>query len=150
MKVDLIFTEAKDFAYRSAVCESVADQLAVVGIQVNIIEKSDEDYKTALSQRNFDLALCAYSMKSNQEIDFLFSAENNYGGYNSGTLKEQLQAAHSALTEGRTADRLYGTAKITFGGHAKYWIVLWRTFLDYEQRYIDRKAAGIQKYFCKY
>lgn len=99
LKVNLIFTEAKDFAYRSAICESVADQLAVVGIQVNIIEKSDEDYKTALSQHNFDLALCSYSMKSNQEIDFLFSAENNYGGYNSGALQEQLGAAHSALTE---------------------------------------------------
>ena len=71
----------------------------MVGIQVNIIEKSDEDYKTALSQRNFDLALCSYSMKSNQEIDFLFSSQNNYGGYNSGALQEQLGATHSALTE---------------------------------------------------
>lgn len=91
----LIYTENTEFSYRKTVAEGISKQLKEIGIDVTIKALDAEEYKQALEQGNFDLALASWYMRENNDITFLFQQETNYGNCNVPDLEQTIAEANS-------------------------------------------------------
>lgn len=101
LEINLIYTESTEIFYRKTVAEQIAKQLAEVGILVNVREKDASEYRSLLEAGTFDMALCSFYTKENNDISFLFVGESalNYGSYSSQKLNSLIQEARAAVTE---------------------------------------------------
>lgn len=99
LTIKLLYTESQDFYYRASVANSIKQQLELAGIQVELVEKDAEEYVSLLEAKTFDMALCCFYMRTDNQISFLFSDANNYGEYIDGELSQLLSNTRSALTE---------------------------------------------------
>lgn len=110
LSFDVIYVEADDLYYRRSILDTVKKQLREAGIELNIIEKNKQEYKTAMESGDFDLALAAYYTNTNNDIRYIFENNSNYGSFSSDELlklandtmsavkEEDLQTAYSALS----------------------------------------------------
>ena len=95
LKFNIIYTESKELYYRRSILDTVQQQLAKVGIDVTIVEKTADEYKAMLSAKTFDMALCDFYMKANNDVTFLFD-DYNYGEYSGQSLAGLLSATRTA------------------------------------------------------
>lgn len=97
LKFKLLYTENAEYAYRKALCEKIAEQLKLVGIEIELVEADAQTYRGHLDSNNFQLALCSFFTNTNGDNAFLFS-EYNYGKAPTQALAERLGAFRAAIT----------------------------------------------------
>lgn len=98
LRLKLLYTESPAVSYRKTVCETISQQLADIGIEVELVEATDVDeYKKKLTNQEFDLALCSFYTKTNNDVSFFFSDEYNFGGF-AGDFSAELNACNTAVT----------------------------------------------------
>lgn len=97
LKFKLLYTENSEYAYRKALCEKIAEQLKLVGIEIELVEADAQTYRSHLESGNFQLALCSFFTNTNGDNAFLFS-QYNYGKAPTRVLGEKLDAFRGAVT----------------------------------------------------
>lgn len=97
LKLQLLYTESSEYAYRRAVCEKIAEQLRLIGIEIEPVEADSSTYRNNLEENNFQLALCSFFTNSNGNNEFLFST-HNYGQASTNVLREKLSAFCASMT----------------------------------------------------
>lgn len=97
VKFKLLYTESTEYAYRKALCEKIAEQLKLVGIEIELVEADAQTYRSYLDSGNFQLALCSFFTNANGDNAFLFS-EYNYGKAPTQALGGKLDAFRAAIT----------------------------------------------------
>ena len=98
LEFNIVYTESKELYYRRSILDTVQQQLKEVGIAVNIVEKTSDEYIGLLENKTFDMALCNFYMKSNNDVSFLFD-NYNFGEYSGERLSGLIQATRSAVTD---------------------------------------------------
>lgn len=96
LKFKLLYTESPEYAYRKALCEKIAEQLKLVGIEIELVEADAQTYRSHLDSNNFQLALCSFFTNTNGDNAFLFS-QYNYGKAPTQALAEKLNAFRGAV-----------------------------------------------------
>lgn len=96
LKFKLLYTESSEYAYRKALCEKIAEQLKLVGIEIELVEADAHTYRSHLDSNNFQLALCSFFTNTNGDNAFLFS-QYNYGKAPAPALAEKLNAFRGAV-----------------------------------------------------
>lgn len=96
LKFKLLYTESSEYAYRKALCEKIAEQLKLVGIEIELVEADAQTYRSHLDSNNFQLALCSFFTNTNGDNAFLFS-QYNYGKAPTQALAEKLNAFRGAV-----------------------------------------------------
>ena len=99
LSLDIIYTEASDLHYRSAIVGTLRKQLEDAGIELNVVELEQEEYQTAMATGDFDLALAVYYTNTNNDIRYIFEDSANYGNFDAAELLSLADAAKSAVTE---------------------------------------------------
>ncbi len=97
LKFKLLYTESSEYAYRKALCEKIAEQLKLVGIEIELVEADAQTYRSHLDSNNFQLALCSFFTNTNGDNAFLFS-QYNYGKAPTQALAEKLNAFRGAVS----------------------------------------------------
>ncbi len=79
----------------------IAQQLGVVGIQVEVSTLKKNEVKKALNEKDFDLALIAYSLPDTPDLSPLLASDGkaNFSSYGSTTMDELLNEARTAQGE---------------------------------------------------
>ena len=100
-RIQLFTADRGTTSTRSEACETIKDQLRRIGIEVTIKSMSHTALDTAMKERKFDLALCAFELGDFPNLYFLLHSQGdcNYAGYNSGEMDQMLRAAYDASTE---------------------------------------------------
>lgn len=87
-----------DEARSRALAAAAAEQLAAIGVSVELLALSAQEYHAALSDRDFDLALTDVEPSSDPDLYDFWSQEaiirgQNYGGWNNRLASEALENA---------------------------------------------------------
>ncbi|MCI8760770.1 MAG: peptide ABC transporter substrate-binding protein [Clostridia bacterium] len=70
-----LLVKASD-ASKVAVAENIKQQLAAVGIGVNIVQASDEQYNNSVNHKNYDMVLCSMTLSPTPNLTTYFGEEN--------------------------------------------------------------------------
>ncbi len=101
LEITLIFSESEEYYYREVVANMLKEQLALIGMNVNIAEYNTEEFEELIKNKTFDVALTSFYMKSNNDLTFMLddNAEFNYGEYASVELMTLMDDANSSITD---------------------------------------------------
>lgn len=101
LTLDLLVLDDRNAAYRKEAARAIKKQLGNIGIEINIIEKTSEEYALALKNGDFDLAYVSYYLDIVPNIEELFSENSplNVGHVSSEEIINAARKCESALTE---------------------------------------------------
>ncbi len=99
--LDLLVLDDRNAAYKKEAAKAIKKQLGEVGIEINIVEKQQEEYMLLLESGNFDLAYCSYYMDITPRISFMFDQDGtgNFGSVRSGDIDVAIDAFEAAITD---------------------------------------------------
>lgn len=92
IELTLLTSGTTENTVRSEAAGMIAEQLAAVGITVNVVTaahsygSADSEYMTALAAGDWDLALCGFNLAQSNDLEPYLSVngKNNFGHYNAG------------------------------------------------------------------
>jgi len=101
LEITLITYDEPDSSARYDAANMMAEQLARIGVTVNVQVMTKTGVRNAMREDSFDLALVAYNLSEAPQLDFMFSsiASSNYSNYMSGEMDSLLANVHAAETE---------------------------------------------------
>jgi len=101
LEITLITYDEPDSSARYDAANMMAEQLARIGVTVNVQVMTKTGVRNAMREDSFDLALVAYNLSEAPQLDFMFSsiASSNYSNYMSGEMDSLLANVDAAETE---------------------------------------------------
>jgi len=97
VRFNLIYLKDDGIQQRKKVAEMIKVMLKDIGIQVNVVEKEQEEYGRLLGAKTFDMALVTYYTKANNDVSFMFGEEYNFSSYYGEELNTLLANARMAV-----------------------------------------------------
>lgn len=96
IELTLLTSGTTENTVRSEAAGMIAEQLAAVGITVNVVTaahsygNAESDYMKALAAGDWDLALCGFNLAQSNDLEPYLSSDgrNNFGHYNSGLFSD--------------------------------------------------------------
>ena len=70
-----LLVKASDSA-KLSVAQNIKSQLENQGIRINIVQASDTQYSSAISSKNYDIAICSMYVSPSPNLDTFFGADN--------------------------------------------------------------------------
>ncbi len=101
LKIQLLIPLNREDTYRRDVADNIADQLLQCGIDVEVVQKPYEEYKSSLESGAFELALCSFYIDQNPDISFMLSSAgaSNYGKFADAEFDALIKNCATALSE---------------------------------------------------
>lgn len=99
LKLIALFSD--DAFYLGDVADNIQLQLGKIGINIEVDVLKWEDYKNALDNKQFDIALVSYYLDRNPNPRYILSSDGggNYGGYRSEKMNELLNRLSKGTDE---------------------------------------------------
>ena len=96
----LLVSDGEDGYRRQEVARLIQNQLKDVGIKVEILVKTPEEYQSALSAGEYDIALGGWYLSQIPDLSAMLRSDGalNPNGYNSGAMDSLLDNAKNQLT----------------------------------------------------
>jgi peptide/nickel transport system substrate-binding protein len=116
LQFKLLVLKTSDITYKKDVANLLKEQLKSRGFDIiEIVEKEMKDYKTALEQGNFDLALCSFYMDRNPDLNFILhsNGSENYSRYANAEMDNDLKECTENVKEDKMKDA-YGKLQQKF------------------------------------
>jgi len=99
LSLDLLVLNDRNTAYKKEATKAIRKQLGELGIEVNVIEETEEEYLDDLNNGRFDIAYCSYYMDIVPDLAFIFDAdgEGNVGHVSSSEIDDAINACELAI-----------------------------------------------------
>ena len=81
-----------------AVAQNIQSQLANLGITINIVQASDEQYTNSINSKNYDIALCNINVSPSPNME-LFFGNGNLANYSNDEVAEKMQEVKNTTDE---------------------------------------------------
>lgn len=82
-----------------AVAENIKQQLQAVGIPVNIMQASQDQYNNSINNRNYDIALCSMTLSPSPNLSTYFG-EGNIANYTNEEVTNIMNEVKNTTDEG--------------------------------------------------
>lgn len=92
-----LLVKASD-ANKVAVANNIKSQLENQGIRINIVQASDDQYNSSISNRNYDIALCSTYVSPSPNLNTYFG-EGNLANYNNDEINNIMEEVKNTTDE---------------------------------------------------
>ena len=96
---------------RVAVAQNIEQQLENQGIQVNIVQATDEQYNSSLTSKNYDMVLCSMKLSLSPDLTTFFGT-NNLANYNTDEITTIMNEVKNTTDENVLKERYKRLAEI--------------------------------------
>lgn len=110
-RLALNFVVKASNAAHVAVAENIRNQLGNQGIRINVLQYSDEQYNTALANKNYDMILCSMYLSTSPDLTTFFG-DNNLANYQNDEVREIMQVVKNTTDENVIKEKYKRLAEI--------------------------------------
>lgn len=96
---------------RVQVAQNIEQQLENQGIQVNIVQATDEQYNSSLTSKNYDMVLCSINLSLSPDLTTFFGT-NNLANYNTDEITTIMNEVKNTTDENVLKERYKRLAEI--------------------------------------
>ncbi|MEZ4357366.1 MAG: peptide ABC transporter substrate-binding protein [Eubacteriales bacterium] len=99
--LNLLVLESDSEKYLIDLAEIIKEDLLAAGIEVNIEAKSFSSYKSALDNKEFDLAICTFYLDKNPDLSAFMNSDGslNYSGYSNSAVTSLIENCRKAVLD---------------------------------------------------
>lgn len=99
LNIRLLYTPSSGgYDLNRAVAQSIQKSLEEIGIGVTLVKQAAENYLKTLEEGSFQIALCQFYTRQDQDLSFLFDESYNYGNFYDSALRQALNACKEAVS----------------------------------------------------